>query len=424
MPRRVREFGLLSAANQFAMVGSIAAMAILARVVGVDDFGRVVFAQACAAIAMMILDVRFDDAVQRYFPILNRTNGFEAAANLYVRMLRWDALLGLGVVVCALGLYFVGGIPNSGAANAQYLLVAMVSAGLGTSVGTLNAAYAVRDELNVMATKMMASSITNTVFSIAGALMFGGLGFLVGVVIGTWVQVVLLYWPLRGIINQGRLAPVTKLPRGIFKFMWKSSLAGSVSLGTESGVVALGGILVGPGFSGLLKVAVAPSRAVAALVSPISVQAFPSMSRLASVGDFPGIAAMARRLAFALLPFAAVILSLAVLFMDETIVLVYGEEFVPAALPAIVLVAGSLARACVAWSKVLPLAVGRPGLRLAVLAGESFALLLGLGVVAWLTSGSRGLIHFSIISTSISVLTSWFWWMYASRLARSVDLEV
>jgi hypothetical protein len=68
--------------------------------------------------------------------------------------------------------------------------------------------------------------------------------------------------------------------------------------------------------------------------------------------------------------------------------LVYGASFGQIGLAATLLLAATCVKASVSWSKVLPLAVGRPGWRLAYLSAEG-ALLLGLLLVAhWAAPGA------------------------------------
>jgi hypothetical protein len=62
---------------------------------------------------------------------------------------------------------------------------------------------------------------------------------------------------------------------------------------------------------------------------------------------------------------------LAVLLLPELIAWAFGDEFSASGNAAILLLAAALARSCVAWSKVLATAVGRPGFRASVLALEA-----------------------------------------------------
>lgn len=421
MPRRLRELGALSLAGQATTLSSFVSMAVLARTVGVETFGRVVFAQAVASIVLTIVDVRFDDAVQRFLPQVERADGGASGRSFYRRVLGWDLALGLGVVSISIVAAVTQVLPDGDVADPTFLLLALLAAGAGTAVGTLNAGYAVAGALERMAAVNLALAPASCGVLVTATILSGAVGFLFAQVAMVLVQMTALTVGLRTrVFGAGTPVPT---PRGFWPFLLKSSAAGSVSAGTEPGVLALGGALVGPAFTGLLKVAMAPARVVTTLLSPISVQAFPLMARQAARHDLAGVRTSARRLSRVIAPPALGLAVLAAAFMGPAVVLVYGDDFDAAVLPAVLLVLGSLLRGIVVWSKVLPLAVGRAGLRLTVLAVESVVLVTGL-VLAWsLSPTDKVLTTYAVVSLTLSLAVSMYWWHLISRLSRAVHSE-
>lgn len=421
MPRRLRELGALSLAGQATTLSSFVSTAILARTVGVETFGRVVFAQAVASIVLTIVDVRFDDAVQRFLPQVERASGVASGRSFYRRVLGWDLALGLAVVFISIMAAVTQVLPDGDVADPGYLLIALLAAGAGTAVGTLNAGYAVAGALERMAAINLALAPVSCAVLVAATFSRGAVGFLLAQLAMVVVQMTALTIGLRAQVL-GTGAPA-QTPPGFWPFLLKSSAAGSVSAGTEPGVLALGGALVGPTFTGLLKVAMAPARVVTTLLSPISVQAFPLMARQAARHDLAGVRTSARRLSRAIAPPALGLGVLAVILMGPAVTLVYGRDFDAAVVPAVLLVLGSLLRGIVVWSKVLPLAIGRAGLRLSVLAVESIVLVTGL-VLTWALSPTGTLLPtYAVVSLTLSIGVATFWWLLNERLPEVTNRE-
>ncbi len=82
------------------------------------------------------------------------------------------------------------------------------------------------------------------------------------------------------------------------------------------------------------------------------------------------------------LPVVAALSVIAWIALPKIVPLIYGPEFGAAVEPARFLVLAALIRSLTAWSKVLSLAVGRPGVRLAVTAVDACLLVAGTWVIA------------------------------------------
>lgn len=412
--RRLREFGWLSFANQFALVGNLIALALLAQSVGASELGRVAFAQSIAAVVLTVLDIRFEDALQRYMPIVESRYGAISSSRIFTRTLAMDAAFGAIVAVAGIALISTA-VEPSDLVNPNYLMITMAAAGSGTAIGTLNAGLAVRGRLIVVAKIGMAGSAASAVLCSVGVLLAGGTGYLLGQLASVLIQVLLSGWANRAdFVN-----PLgARMPKGFSSFLATSSAGSSLAVGAEPGVLALSGILGGPTFVGLLKVALAPARVVASIVSPIAVQAFPSMAQSAASLDYDAIRREARYLGRLVVGPGVVIILLALPLMDPAVRLIYGDEFSVAALPAVILLFGAVARSCVAWSKVLPLAIGRPGLRLQIVGLESVLLLAGVVAASRIDDQQAGLAVYAVVSAFTALALAAFWWSVANSISK------
>ena len=400
----LREFSWLSAGNQAATAASLLAMLVLVRETSVTTVGHVVFAQAVAGLIMLVVDVRFEDAIQRFYPLAARVSS-ESARSLFWKVMKWDVGFGLVIVTVTAGVWAGGLIHKSSLVEPGYVAVALMSVGFGACIGTLNAAFALTGELVQLGRLTIVVSLANLVFICIGTILAGGLGYLVGAGLGTLLQVIFLFKRSTRLIEPvGILKTTHPFPDRMGRFLVSSSLSSSLAIGTESGVIAVAGIGGGPGLAALLRVALGPARLIAALVSPISVQMFPRIAEMAARGDGPGIKSLVMKAARYILLVGGIAVVPAAAVMSPTIGILYGASYERVSLAANILMVAALGRAAFAWAKVLPVAIGRPNLRLAVVGVESMVMLTGTALlarqhdgsaytpIAWLTLGTVALL--------------------------------
>jgi O-antigen/teichoic acid export membrane protein len=91
--------------------------------------------------------------------------------------------------------------------------------------------------------------------------------------------------------------------------------------------------------------------------------------------------------------------------------LLYGSSFDAAVRPARILLVAALAGLVVAWSKALPAALGRPGVR----TGMSL-LELALTVVALAALAGRGVTGVAVALSAVTVVSACAWWIVAWRM--------
>lgn len=410
-----RDFSWLSVGNQLTAVASLVSMAVLAHATSVPELGRVAFAQALAAVVLLVVDVRFEDAVQRFYPILLRDEGVNAAGEFFWRMCRWDVVLGLVIVVVALATHALGWIPTGDVWDPGYVAIALVTAGLGTVGGTLNSGYAVTSRLTDLGRRLSALAVLSGALSAVAAVTLGGTGYLLAhllmavITVGVCLVGLPIAWQ-----RPGRGRP---LPGGLPGFLVKSSASSSLALGTDAGVLAIAGLTGSSTFVAYAKVAQAPGRVVSSLFSPIAVQAYPLLSGYSAVGDHDASRRLTARVSRVIALAVLALLVPTVLLIEPLLGLVYGSDYQVAALAAFLFMAGSCCRAVVAWAKVLPLATGHPGLRLIIVGAESAVMVVAAAVCATASDEIRGLVALAgIYAATGGILASFWLWLSQGRV--------
>lgn len=411
-----REFLWLSIGNQATALSGLLLMLVLARSVSITEVGRVVFAQAIAGVILTLVDVRFEDAIQRYYPLIARSSTVAVANSFFWRVCRFDVGLGIAVIVMSVGAWLLDALPRYGIWVPTYELLALVTAGVGTVLGSLNGGYAVAGRLSELGRITVATTVLNGAMAIIGLLLADGHGYLIGQLLGSCCQVLACWWGIRTQLPRDSRREKRPLPTGFNRFLAKSSAASSLALGSDAGVLGLAGMLGSPVLVAYLKVAQAPGRVVSSAFSPISVQAFPRIAAMAANGDRAGVRDLTRRITRAALVIAALIVALAIPLMSPVLGFMYGQEFQPVWGAAVLLVLATCIRAAVAWSKVLPLAIGRPGLRLLVLGLESALLLMGVVLAATRADESQGALFFGLAAGLVAAMLAAFWLVYVQRM--------
>jgi O-antigen/teichoic acid export membrane protein len=386
------------------------AMLVLVRLVPVAQVGQVVFAQATASLVMLVVDLRFEDAVQRYFPQMAARSHEEAVA-LFWRLIRWDACFGLTVAGIATLAWSIGILPESHIARPLFFTLALVAAGVASAVGTLNAGFAVTDGLTSLGRVALALAAANAALTMVGAMLLGGLGFLIGNLAGSVLQVLVLFALCRRRLPSVTVNPkVSPLPPGLGRFLMSSSVSTSLAVGSDNGVLAIAGIGGGPILVALLRVAQAPGRLFLSIFSPLAVQAFPRLSKMAAGSDQDAMIQLTNRTTKLVLGAGSFVVMAGILLMAPAIEILYGPQYKSATNAGILLLLAGVLRASISWAKVLPLAVGRPTLRLFVLLTESAITLAGTAlIVKFVHDAPLAVTAIAAVSVFVSAVLLLFW---------------
>ena len=411
-----REATLLSAGTQLEALFSFVTVVALTRTTSVTRAGEVFFAQALAAVVFLFLDPRLEDSLQRYAALLTERGRDRAATTLFRRCFRLDTAIAIAsgaLVALVLAVAQPGG---HGVFTLEYFSLAIVNALLQAPIGTAMAGFAIAGCLADLARLRIALAIVSSTANVIAIVVGGPTAYLAANAITTGLAtVVIAVGAGRRVTRRfGRPAPIPagSLP-GIVNFTVKSSLATSVSFASDQVLYAAAGAAGGAAFLAQMRVATAPGRFVTSAASPVASVLFPRTSTESARGDQDAVRRLQERASVMLAPIAGVISAISFVVMPFLVPLIYGSTYRTVVVETSIFVAAASLRAVVIWSKVLLLAVGRPGLRLVELTIES---LLMLGVTVWFAH-AHDLLGVAIAQLGIAAVVV-AWWLLIIRWQR------
>ncbi len=422
--RHLRTFGSLTVAGQVEAALSFLTTAALVRLAGGTEAGQVLFVQSVASVWFLLWDPRLEDALQRFVP-LERLRGPGRGTWFYYRLVRLDLLAGLLAtsvgVVAALSAAAVGWVST----ELLWLLVpAVLGAGVVTPSGSGSAGFALTDQLARLGTIRLVLAVFGCLVTLTGLLVAGPVGYLASTVVtGAVTTVVLTVGACRRV--RAAFGPPTRgplaMPRGLVPFLVKTSATGSVSAGSDSGLTLLAGLCGGPALVTNLKVATAMARLLLSFVSPVAAQLYPRLAQAAALGRRTAVMHDALRSSALTGAIGAVGVVVAAPLAGPLLGMVYGAEYAVLSTAAVVLLAGGALRGSVIWGKVLPSALGFPGVRLAFLTAEGICQLGILVAVSQFWPGpERTAAAFAWGSLCLLALSTACWFLVLRVLVRAV----
>jgi O-antigen/teichoic acid export membrane protein len=186
----------------------------------------------------------------------------------------------------------------------------------------------------------------------------------------------------------------------ILRFVLQSSVAtGIVSLRAYVAPLLLG-VVTNTTQAGYFRIAQAPQTGLSALTSPARLILLTEQTRDWEAGSTDAVFAGVRRFSLGALALMAVLVPPLYVFMPDLVRFFFGSAYSPASNAArLMLLAGAI-QLVVAWTKSLPVSIGRPGLRIVTHGIETLVLIplvLVFGL-AWNVTGAAGA---ALVSTGV-----------------------
>ncbi|MET8054460.1 hypothetical protein ABZU75_43490 [Streptosporangium sp. NPDC005286] len=410
--RQLRTFASLTAAGLGEAVLPTLSLIALVRLTGSETSGQVVFAQSVAAVWFLLCDPCLENAAQRFVPIEQQRSG--RGSSLFMRLIHWD--VAIGVAATGAGLLALPAARLLGSVSDEFALMlalAIVARGAMASYGTAGAAFALTDRLRALGVLRTRCAVLSFGLSLGGLFLGGPLLYLAGQAAGALVMAVVFYLLATRVLvaELGPAVARVRLPPGMVAFTVKTSVGTSVAGISDSGILTLAGLLGGPTLVTILKIASAPGRFYANLAIPVAAMLYPRIIRTATAGA--GRAPIIRdvmRTTLLLAAAGAATITVALPVTDAVIGMAYGPGYAHIGVVALVLLGAACVKGTVCWSNVLPLALGRPGWRLAYLLAEG-VMLLGVLLVAGRTASSpfQASLCFGWGTLAVAVLGTGFW---------------
>ncbi|MGH3388127.1 MAG: hypothetical protein ACRDOO_04545, partial [Actinomadura sp.] len=212
------------------------------------------------------------------------------------------------------------------------------------------------------------------------------------------------------------------VPEGIVRFSLKSSAATSVAAASDRGVLVLAGVLGGPALVTFLKVAGSAARLNLGFVSSAAAQLYPRIAAAAVARDLAGIRRDALRTTALLAVLGVGTVIVMVPLAGPALTILYGSGYRWLADVTTIFLLASCIRGTGIWAKVLPLALGRPGVLLAVMTSDGLLTLSAL----LLSSRSAGtpehtVLVFAWADVLLAVLRTATWLVLLRAFTRPAD---
>jgi O-antigen/teichoic acid export membrane protein len=407
-------------ATAIGLYGSVGlgflASIVAARQLKPDAYGEFTLAIAAAGFLQILLDVTVEEAMIKYGFRYTGQGNWGRLRRLYrqTMMLKTLGALAAGVVL-ALFAPFADSVFHTSNLTVPFLLAALLpitylpEAPAGAAL-VLTGRYDVRAWYTFLTQLLRATGL------IVGA-QYGVTEAVLGLVLGQLVGSVAVGWAAIGVFNRFPAAepePLGEDRKEIIRFVIQSSIgSGIVSLRTAILPLLLGKVSTTTQV-GYFRAAQAPLTGLAALTSPARLILITEQTKDWEAGAFGRVFAGLRRYSFT--AFGAMIVSVPFLYwaMPWLIRTVFGDAYAPASDAArLLLVAGAISLVF-AWTKSLPVSVGRPLLRI-VTHGIETAVAVPLTLVLGYYWDATGAAAAVLIATVVFVVA---WTVALARLQR------
>lgn len=355
--------------------GAVLALALLrsllvARILGVTEFGVAALATAFPSLVFMMLDPQSEEAVVRYSVSARQQGRGGSAVDVLRLAYRLDVLLALiGFVAVALALVLGVderfGVPE----DASHLVMgAAVGSALTAPAATARAWLVGARRSSDIALGGIAGGSLRFIGAVAGSALAGLDGFIAGTVAGASCELVVLRRLERRSVRSefGRSRRPLKLDldgrgREILRFMVLTDLTTLSSVMVKHLDLLVLGSFAGPAVAGQYRLARSVSSPAAAVLRPLQAVAYPRLVGLAASGGARELRREIRLYVVRLSLPLAVLGGLAVSAIPLALPLLAGAEYAAAGTPAVILGIGSVAGIAAFWVRPAALALGREG---------------------------------------------------------------
>jgi O-antigen/teichoic acid export membrane protein len=407
----------------FAFVGSIAA----ARTLGPGNYGAVVLAIATATFVSLFLDLTLTDGVVHYgFRALEGEDPGSLRSLLRAAFLS-DLAIGIGIAAILIGLAGpIADLASGGELDPSLVRIAALVGLVSTVDSTTAAILLLARRADLLGWTMAVTNVTRVLLILVAvkfvdspAVIIGA--YVLGALTGALTQLVVARRVAWNKWRRGRdERSARSWVRPLVSFGIHSSLAVTFQSTEKAIVPVLLGAIAGPAAAGVFNVALLPVTVVLTALVPIRFMLLPEQAKLAAEGEVTALRKTVRgftRIGFAIAIPGAVV---GWFLLPVLIPALFSSRFEGAVEPArILLVAAVFQFAIGSWSKILPVAIGRPRLR-STMSGAYMAISVGLTA---LLAGGLESTGAAIATTAAAASTSIVWWFLAERVLREESVR-
>ena len=350
---------------------------ILARFLGLEGFGLLTLVVAYVKIVNSLLDFRVWESVVKYVGEFIEKNESNHALSMIKFSYIVDAATGLVAFLVSISLARIANdIFIKSPDGFELILIFSFSLILATVNSTSGALFRVFDKFKTIVFLKLASSI----FKLVSVLMALYLGYGIKGVLFAYAAVSFFDFILNQMVvnkilrdrNLGswfsaRVGLLSPRMREITWFLLNTSLNATLTIANEGKIaVLILGYFFGSGAAGLYKVARAVIKVVGRITDPLHEVIFPKLVSLSTLNLYGRLGEIIKFSVRSLLKFIVPVLIIILLFTEQLIGLIFGDQYIPASDTMRVLAVAVLFTGSTFWLTPLLLAIGRPGLRTVV----------------------------------------------------------
>jgi O-antigen/teichoic acid export membrane protein len=412
-------------ATALGLYGSVAlgflASIVAARRLGPVEYGHFTLAIFAAGFFQVLLDLTVEEAMIKYGFRYTTTAQWGRLRRLYRRAM---GLKTLGALLAAIGLAiiapFADTLFNASGLQTPFLLAALLPVSY-IPEAPAGAALVLTGRYDVRAAYTLLTQLLRAIGLVIGS-RYGVTDAVIGLVIGQIAGSIAVGRAAVGVFSRFPAAPPEPLGddrREIVQFVIRSSVgSGIVSLRTAVTPLLLGTVSV-PAQVGYFRAGQAPLTGLTALTAPARLVLITEQTRDWEAGAGARVFAGLRRYSLAAL--VAMIVSVPFLYwwMPTLMRIVFTDKYEPATDAArLMLIAGAVGLVF-AWTKSLPVSVGRPELRIATHGVETLVLIplvLVFGSI-WDATGAAAAV---LVATTVFAIA---WLVALARLQREHAAE-
>ncbi len=363
-------FGGKTASGIFSAIQTV----VVARILGVSDYGLLSLVLAYVAVLNMFFDLKVWETATKYIGTYWETGEHDKARSMI--KLSYILDIGSGVVAFIIAILSAKLISTYIIHSPEayvFIWIYSISLFVDTANSTSDAILRVFDRFKNIAFINSFQKFFRLILVVA--LLYSGLGIkgvLYGFILASFVGFSVRMWLVMKTLKhndlQGWLSADISLIRdqwkGIAWFLGNTSFIATLKTGNERylGILILG-YFAGKDAVAFYKIASSIASVVNRIVDPIYEAIYPELVKLASsnaIEDFKNmIKSTTKSLVLIIIPIGVII----IIFAEPIISLVFGKDYVPATNALRILAAAVLIVRCTFWINPALLSMGRPGLR-------------------------------------------------------------
>ncbi|MCZ6554728.1 MAG: oligosaccharide flippase family protein [Candidatus Dadabacteria bacterium] len=405
-------FGGKTASGIFSAIQTV----VIARILGVSDYGLLSLILAYVAVLNMFFDLKVWETATKYIGTYWETGEHDKARSMI--KLSYILDIGSGVVAFIIAILSAKLISTYIIHSPEayvFIWIYSISLFVDTANSTSDAILRVFDRFKNIAFINSFQKFFRLIVVVA--LLYSGLGIkgvLYGFILASFVGFSVRMWLVMKTLKhndlQGWLSADISLIRdqwkGIAWFLGNTSFIATLKTGNERylGILILG-YFVGKDAVAFYKIASSIASVVNRIVDPIYEAIYPELVKLASsnaIEDFKNmIKSTTKSLVLIIIPIGVII----IIFAEPIISLVFGKDYVPATSALRILAAAVLIIRCTFWINPALLSMGRPGLRtiMGVISTFIYLVLMFLLVPGYSYIGAAfAFLGYSIVRSSLA----------------------